>query len=284
MQLTPRYDDDSFLTVGFPVGDPAVPMLRQRRRLAATLAGFDEAQWAAPSRCEGWSVKDVVAHLVSTNQFWSLSFTTGRRREPTRFLATFDPVSSPAALVDASREQLPAEVLAAFEETNEALAGAVEGLVEADWDGLVAEAPPGHVPLRAVALHALWDGWIHERDVLLPLGRPAVQESDEVAGALAYVAALSPLFAAAGGAGGDRAGAVVVDATDPDVRVVVDVAGGTVRVHDGEARDDAVRLAGPAVDLLEGLSFRAPLPDGVEVDDEHRWLLGGLATVFDRSA
>jgi uncharacterized protein (TIGR03083 family) len=37
----------------------------ERADLAELLATLDEAQWAAPSLCEGWSVRDVVAHLVS---------------------------------------------------------------------------------------------------------------------------------------------------------------------------------------------------------------------------
>ncbi len=36
----------------------------ERVRLADLLAGVAPEAWAAPSRCAGWSVKDVVAHLV----------------------------------------------------------------------------------------------------------------------------------------------------------------------------------------------------------------------------
>jgi hypothetical protein len=38
-------------------------------------------------------------------------------------------------------------------------------------------------------------------------------------------------------------------------------------------------LAGRTVDLIEALSFRAPIPRPVPEAD--RWLLGGLATVFE---
>ena len=31
-----------------PAVDPSAPLFRQRRRLADTLATFDDAQWAAP--------------------------------------------------------------------------------------------------------------------------------------------------------------------------------------------------------------------------------------------
>ena len=42
---------------------------------------------------------------------------------------------------------------------------------------------------------------------------------------------------------------------------------------------DAPCLAGDAVTLVEGLSFRGPLDHALA--DEDRWLLGGLAEVFD---
>ncbi len=36
----------------------------QRRRTADLLAGLSEGQWARPSLCEGWAVRDVAAHLT----------------------------------------------------------------------------------------------------------------------------------------------------------------------------------------------------------------------------
>ena len=276
MLLTPRYDVPSFLRLDVPLGDPAEPLLRQRRRLAALLAGLEEDQWAAASRCEAWSVRDVIAHLVTTNQFWAFSIEAALGGTPTRFLASFDPVTSPIELVDASRSQSSADVLEQFVETNEAIAAAVAGIDHDGWS-TIGEAPPGHVPLRALALHALWDAWTHERDIVLSLGLTPVEEPDEVTGCLGYGAALSPAFVVAGGS--TRVGSIEVEATSPDVRFVVEV-GESVVVHDGDAPSDALRLTGPAIELVEALSFRVPMP--CSVPDERRWLLSGLAEVFDR--
>lgn len=38
----------------------------ERRRIAQLLDGLDETQLATPSLCEGWDVKTVAAHVVST--------------------------------------------------------------------------------------------------------------------------------------------------------------------------------------------------------------------------
>ena len=275
MLLTPRYDDPGFFRLECPLGDPAVPLMRQRRRLAGLLATFDDESWAAPSRCEGWSAQDVIAHLVTTNQFWAFSINAGRGDEPTRVLTTFDPVTSPAGLVQAARSQSPAETVAQFIETNDALAAAVAGLDDDGWS-LLGEAPPGHVPLRAVALHAMWDSWVHERDIVLPRGLTPVEEPDEVCGCLVYGAALSPAFAVGGGE--MRRGAIAVDTSDPGVRLVVEVDNAVV-VRTGDAPAGALVLSGTSVEMLEALSFRVPLPSPIAPDQ--RWLLDGLARVFD---
>jgi uncharacterized protein (TIGR03083 family) len=276
----PRYDGPPIVSIELPPDDPSVPMARQRARLAGALADLTEAEWAAPSRCEGWSVQDVVAHLAGVNGFWALSITKGREGEPTRYLTRFDPVDTPAQLVEAARGVPPQEVLDRFVESNAALAASLAGVAPDEWTSVLAEGPPGHLSLRCIALHALWDSWVHERDVLLPLGRPAVVDDDEVRGSLRYVAALGPAFAVATGPEG-RAGAYVVDTTDPEERFVVEV-GTTVRLHDGDAPDGALHLRGPALELLEALSIRGPLE--MAVADDQVWMLGGLARAFRQPA
>ena len=275
MQLSPRYGDDPVLRIETSLDDVGTPLIRQRRRFAELLATLDDGQWATATRCEGWSVQDVVAHLVSTNQFWALSIRAGAAGDPTRFLATFDPVATPAQLVESVRSQSKAETLERFLQSNDALADIVSQLDDGSWTAL-AEAPPGHVSLRAVALHALWDAWVHERDVVIPLGIPPTEEPDEVLAGLQYVAALGPSFAAM--TGSDRGGHLEVRATDPDATFVVS-AGPQVVVRDGSGPDDALVLAGSAVVLLEALSLRVPLDQ--PVPDADRWLVAGLAEVFD---
>jgi uncharacterized protein (TIGR03083 family) len=276
MELNPRYGDDPILRLQGVVDDPAVPMLRQRARLASVLALLDDEQWSAPSRCDGWSVQDVIAHLVGTNQFWAISIDSGRQGAPTRFLGNFDPVATPARMVESVRSQSPAETLDRFVQTNDELGAAVRDLDDAGWE-ILAEAPPGHVGLRLVVLHALWDAWIHERDIVVPLGLPTVDEPDEVVGSLTYAAALGPAFLASTASG--RCGALAVEATDPSVAFVVDLAD-AVTIHTGPSPDDAVALRGDAVALVEALSYRAPLEPFVADDD--RWLLDGLGRAFDQ--
>lgn len=278
MKLTPRYDTPEVLTLDLDLGDPGAAMLRQRRRLAKTMGELDEEQWAHSSRCDDWSVRDVVVHLTTVNQFWAFSVKAGLAGEPTRFLVDFDPVVTPGALVDATAVATSTEALTGFLESNERLAAVVDQVGSDDWM-LAAEAPPGHLPIAGVVLHGLWDGWTHERDILLPLGRELELESDELLGCLVYAAALGPLFALS--TGQERTGTVQVTATDPSISLVVDVEADRVRVTSGEAPDPDLHLTGSAVDLIEGLSLRAPMP--CEVAPEQAWLLEGVARVFDQT-
>lgn len=275
MLLQPRYGDRPALVVALPPTDGTHPVVGQRRRLQAILTAMGDDEWHHPSRCDDWSAQDVITHLTSTNQFWDLSIQRGLAGEPTQLLATFDPVASPAQLVTARAQDTPSDTLHAFITSNEALLASVEGLVDAQMEQL-AEAPPGHLAVRHVLDHALWDGWVHERDILLPQGAATVEDADEIRTSLRYAAALGRAISLAAG-GGD--GSAEVLATDPDDRFVVTVQGDQVRVHDGLPPADVHRLDGAAVDLLEMLSMRdtgRSRPAAVD------WLSAGLALVFDR--
>lgn len=274
MQLTPRYGSDPIITLDGPPSAVAAPVIRQRRRLAAVLSSLDDAQWAAPTRCDGWSVRDVVLHLDSTNGFWAYSMTSGLRGEPTEVLASFDPVATPALLVAAEGDVSGTAALERLQRSTEALVELWDSLDDAGW-ATTAEAPPGHVTISALAHHALWDSWIHERDILLPLGIEQEVVEDEVAAALRYVAALAPAFGVS--VATSNQGVLAIAATRPDLSFHVTV-DGHAAVREGDAHAD-LRLEGDAVELLEGLSLRRPLDR--EIPSEAAWLVAGLATAFD---
>lgn len=276
MQLTPRYGSDPVLMLDGSPADICGPAVRQRRRLAATLATFTDEQWSHPSRCAGWTNRDVIVHLDSTNAFWSFSIASGVGGAPTQFLATFDPVASPAALVSGASEISSAEVLDKFTASTDALVQQLEGLDADGWSAL-AEAPPGHISVSALVHHALWDSWVHERDILLPLGIAPEVEADEVAACLRYGAALGPALAR--NRGDARTGTLALDVTDPAVAAVVDI-GDRIDVRAGSVSAAAdVRFTGDAVELLEAFSIRIPFPQ--VIDPAHAWMLSGLSETFD---
>jgi uncharacterized protein (TIGR03083 family) len=277
VKISPSYDTDPIVRLDGAPQAVGVAMLRQRRRFAAALSSLSPAQWVTPSRCEGWTVQDVVAHLTAVDQFWALSISSGLAGTPTRILVGFDPKATPAAMVDAVRGTSTADTLAAYLETNEALCAMVEALDDEGWS-MIAEAPVGHVTISAAAHHALWDSWVHERDVLEPLGMTQDEEADEIVASLRYAAALGPAFALRSPT--RRSGVLALDVDRPAARIIVTV-DDDVRVAEGDPPDGALVLRGDAVDVLEALSVRAPW--GQPIPADAAWLLGGLTEVFESS-
>jgi uncharacterized protein (TIGR03083 family) len=263
------------MTIDGAADDQCVTVIRQRRRMVDVFTDLTDDEWRSPSRCEGWTAQDVVAHLVGTNGFFQASILAGLAGAPTRYLATgFDPKATPAGMVDAMRSMTPAETLARFAESTDGLCE-VLGSIAGDAWSRIAESPAGAVPIRLVAFHALWDSWVHERDILLPLGVTPIEEPDEVLACVRYAAAIGPALVAAPDG---RQGALVLEVTEPTARVVVEVSD-IVRVHDGPPPAGALTLRGRAAELTDALSTRAPLDQ--HVPDDQRWLLAGLADIFE---
>ena len=238
MLASPRYEGPPIMSMTGAPGDQRAPVVRQRRRFEAMLTELSDDDWRSPSRCDEWTVGDVVAHLTGVNAFWQASILAGLAGTPTRMLVGFDPATTPALMVDAMRGLAPEELLGQFVASNRALLDVIDGLDDDGWRA-PAETPAGHVPIRLVAQHALWDCWIHERDVALPLGLTPPAEPDEVRSGLRYAAALSPAFAVVSGTG--VTGEFAVEASDPESVFVVDV-GESVSVRDDDAPPDAACL------------------------------------------
>jgi uncharacterized protein (TIGR03083 family) len=275
VKLIPRYDDPPIISIDGAPDSQLAPSTRQRRRTEALLASLDDEQWAAPTRCEGWDVADVVAHLISVNAFWTLSITQGLAGRPTRYLEYFDPAVTPGELVANVRGTPPSELLDQLIASNDDLLNLVGRLDDGGWSKL-AECPVGHLPIRLVLQHGLWDGWVHERDIALPLGRHAPVESDEVISSLVYASALSSAIALIRGV--SLKGEFALTTNSPAAKWIVGLAG-RVRARPGYAAPTTPSLNGAAADLVEALSLRVPLPS--EAPDEWRRLLnGGLTAAF----
>lgn len=137
----------------------AVEALRSDVRTTTDLIGtFDEATWSAPSACEGWSVKDLVAHLASG--FASL-VDPGSTPPPQEG----EPFTEPA--VRAWREEPAADVAEHYRTVSgpglEALAG-IQQPPQAETR--IPIATLGTYPLHLVANALAFDHWCHLREDL----------------------------------------------------------------------------------------------------------------------
>jgi uncharacterized protein (TIGR03084 family) len=135
----------------------------EQDRLEDILAGLDDAQWAAASGADGWTVCDVVLHLAQSEEA-VLASTAGISWE-TRLApeTTLDQVMD--RLVQAER----AEPALVFSRWCEARRGAVSALRAADpgqslsW--VAARLKPATLATTRLAEH-----WAHGLDITGPLG------------------------------------------------------------------------------------------------------------------
>jgi uncharacterized protein (TIGR03084 family) len=164
-------------TGGRPAGGRLAAMDRvvaaledQQVELTQLVAGLDEAGWQAPSRCEGWSVADVLLHLAQTNE---MALASLEHRLPAFLDAAYaglPPGSSvdegAALLVDRERGAPPAEVLARWQGGAAALLAAFEAADLRERVTWVA----GDLTARTLATTRLAETWIHTGDIAAGLG------------------------------------------------------------------------------------------------------------------
>jgi uncharacterized protein (TIGR03083 family) len=246
---------------------PVAPWVRHRRRLLDALTALDDAQWKETTRCTAWDARGVIGHLIVVDQFWVTVMSAAQRRdEPTRFIEGFDPSSGTDALVAPLLDQPPAAVLEQLASGTDAFVALVESFEADDWDAL-GEAPFGHMPAHLLLAHAYWDSWLHERDILDPLGLAPAPDEDDVRNAITYTFVVGGLQ---GGLIGDASPVGPVLDEPIDTRVRFDDLPVAFHVR----YDDAVHLAvtdiagavdgGSAVILAESLAGRGPArPRGV---------------------
>ena len=240
------------------------PMLRafarHRRRFADAVTSLDDEALAHPTRCTEWSVADVLRHSCDVDG-WFRAAAAGDR--PAFLDPSFDPVTTPQELVVAQRATPDADVRDRFVASSYAMASEVEASGSDRWDG------PGAAPIQPLfervgvsigrfpwwlgTLHHFLDSYVHERDVLIPIGKEPPQNADETVPVLAYILAVSGV-AAFGPIDVTVAGVHVFCGDGPVVSTPV------------EPRADVA----PVIDALTGRGILHDVIDGVDDDALHR--------------
>lgn len=155
----------------------------EREALIRDLETIVPAQWATPSLCEGWTVHDVLAHMIDVATTTRLGFV--RRMLAAR--GDFDRDNQTG--VDRGRAQDPADTLAAYRR----VAGRTA-------------TPPAPIATRLV------EEFAHGEDIRRPLGLRRDYPVEHVVMAVRYLAKTSQKW----GGGKERAQRVRLIATDAD--------------------------------------------------------------------
>jgi len=142
----------------------------QHDELGAILADLDDAAWAMPSRCDGWTVSDVVLHLAQTDEMASASL-AGRFGEHLDEIArswgaAADVDEGAAAMVAAERGPTASEV----HERWRSSAAELRRLLAIDDPSRRVPWVVGDLAARTLATTRLAEAWIHTGDVATAFG------------------------------------------------------------------------------------------------------------------
>ncbi|MFE6124153.1 maleylpyruvate isomerase family mycothiol-dependent enzyme, partial [Streptomyces sp. NPDC056436] len=121
----------------------------ERAALIGDLTHLEDEQWREPSLCDGWTVHDVLAHLVDNARATRLGFLTGM------VLARFDFDRQNTRGVERERGTTPQETLERFRRVGPRPSGPPPPPAPPPGEGIGARAgsprPPGPPPEAAPA-------------------------------------------------------------------------------------------------------------------------------------
>ena len=141
---------------------------------AALCDGLTEEQWALPTDCPGWSVKDNVAHMIGTERMLSGEQPDAPAVEGAPHVRN-DIGKANEQWIAGYRDRPGSAVLDDFRAVTAGRLDALRALTAADWDreGFTPEGPG---PYRLFMAIRVFDCWYHDQDIREALGRPGYLE------------------------------------------------------------------------------------------------------------
>jgi uncharacterized protein (TIGR03083 family) len=226
--------------------DPHDLMDEEAARLEAGFSRLDKAEWERPSRCEGWSARDVLAHLMASEEYHQACLDGTVKDVFAKYaelgiadLHQFNEAGV-RALDDVPNDALIAQWAQINADTRRRLRERGDGAID---------STVGDYPARLQAFHLTLELSTHGDDAFLPV------PDSEVAARTAWRARVSRF---------------VLAETKPDVAVTeLDSGGYRVEGPDGTSVE-----VGEA-DFVEGVAARLPT-DGARFTDAQRALLSTM--------
>jgi uncharacterized protein (TIGR03084 family) len=145
--------------------DEITALAQQQAELSGLLKPLRNDEWSRPSRCEGWSVADVVLHLAQTNEM-AIGSAQGRFTEALATLTTG--VESAGNVDDGAdlmvRHERGMPITQLFDRWQRGADALVASLEEADPHERV-DWVAGQLTVRTLSTTRLAETWIHTGDV-----------------------------------------------------------------------------------------------------------------------
>ena len=142
----------------------------EQPELERLLRGLSSEQWAAPTRCTGWDVADVVLHLAQTDEMAAASAAAGRTGQAPTWVEDLGQVATVdegAAILVAQERGQPSEALlerwVASATTLVAALGGMDLSTRVTWVA-------GRLSACTLTSTRLAETWIHGGDIASALG------------------------------------------------------------------------------------------------------------------
>jgi uncharacterized protein (TIGR03083 family) len=132
--------------------------LEEYRSFVELVESIDDAGWDAPSRCEGWQVRDVAGHVVGLAEDVAKGVPGSRNGEEEAASVRGDPPATAAFRLRAAVDQF-APLISALDD-------------DAAW---ASPSPTAGLSMAEGVLTLWGDTAIHADDIRAALGRPAVE-------------------------------------------------------------------------------------------------------------
>jgi uncharacterized protein (TIGR03083 family) len=168
--------------------DRIVPLLGREFAAVTTLVSdLTDAQWGTPSCLPGWTVRDVLSHMVGTELMLSGS------PPPVADISHLDHMKNPVAeaneiWVESMRRLAGSEMVARWTAVTADRLATLEAMSQAEFDA------PSWTPVGSDETYGRfmrirhYDCYMHEHDIRLALGLPRRDDPDDMASCLDEVA------------------------------------------------------------------------------------------------
>ncbi|MCH9720862.1 MAG: maleylpyruvate isomerase family mycothiol-dependent enzyme [Actinomycetia bacterium] len=218
--------------------------------IEALLADLPDDAWQTPTALPGWTVHDVVAHIIGTESMLS-GTPTPEAEAPRPDYVRNDIGALNEAWVEHLRGASPASMLAAFRDITTRRKVMLSAMPIEEWNA-VTFTPAGPDSYGRFMRVRVFDCWMHEQDIRHAVGRPP---ADDALAAPDSRLALDEMVTSMGFVVGKKGKApdgsrVLIALTGPlsrEIRVAVDGRAALVEHFDGA--DPTITIA------VDGLQF-----------------------------
>ncbi|GAA1247563.1 maleylpyruvate isomerase family mycothiol-dependent enzyme [Prauserella halophila] len=181
-------------TTGFDKDTITGALATQWESLDTLLASLPAAAWDEPSTLPGWTVRDVVAHVIGTEA----SLLGEQAPDPDIDVTELAHVRNDVAAfnerwVQSMRDRDPQRMLDRFRDVISRRGVALQAMTQDDFDA-PSWTPVGHATYGRFMRIRIFDTWLHEQDIRDVVGLPghedgpcAEQSLDELTESLGFV-------------------------------------------------------------------------------------------------